>query len=104
MIEVENFTKSYGPTAIQDVSFRLEPGQIVGFLSENGAGNPTTLRIHSGFLLATSGTARVAGFDVLKDLLAVCRRLGYLPENVPLCSDMRVQPDLDFVAVVRGGA
>jgi ABC-2 type transport system ATP-binding protein len=103
MIEVENLTKYYGPTAaIQDVSFRVERGQIVGFLGPNGAGKTTTLRILSGYLPATSGTARVAGFDVFKDSLAIRRRLGYLPENVPLYSEMRVRTYLDFVAEVKG--
>ncbi len=103
MIEVENLTKFYGPTAaIQDVSFRVDQGQIVGFLGPNGAGKTTTLRILSGYLPATSGTARVAGFDVFKESLAVRRRLGYLPENVPLYPEMRVRTYLDFVAEVKG--
>lgn len=103
MIEVENLTKYYGPTAaIQDVSFRVEQGQIVGFLGPNGAGKTTTLRILSGYLPATSGIARVAGFDVFKESLAVRRRLGYLPENVPLYPEMRVRTYLDFVAEVKG--
>jgi ABC-2 type transport system ATP-binding protein len=103
MIEVENLTKYYGPTAaIQDVSFRVEPGQIVGFLGPNGAGKTTTLRILAGYLPATSGTARVAGLDVFKHSLSVRQRLGYLPENVPLYSEMRVRAYLDFVAEVKG--
>ncbi|MBI2455986.1 MAG: ABC transporter ATP-binding protein [candidate division NC10 bacterium] len=103
MIEVENLTRFYGPTAaIQDVSFRVDQGQIVGFLGPNGAGKTTTLRILSGYLPATSGTARVAGFDVFKESLAVRRRLGYLPENVPLYPEMRVRTYLDFVAEVKG--
>lgn len=102
MIEVENLTKFCGPTAaIQDVSFRVERGQIVDFLGPNGAGKTTTLRILAGYLPATSGTARVAGFDVFKDSLAVRRRLGYLPENVPLYSEMRVRTYLDFVTGVK---
>jgi ABC-2 type transport system ATP-binding protein len=103
MIEVENLTKYYGPTAaVEDVSFRVEPGEIVGFLGPNGAGKTTTLRMLAGYLPATSGAARVAGFDVFKDSLAVRRRLGYLPENVPLYSEMRVRAYLDFVAEVKG--
>jgi ABC-2 type transport system ATP-binding protein len=103
MIEVEHLTKYYGPTpAIEDVSFRVEPGQIVGFLGPNGAGKTTTLRILSGYLPASSGTARVAGRDVFRDSLGVRRRLGYLPENVPLYSEMRVRTYLDFVAEVKG--
>jgi ABC-2 type transport system ATP-binding protein len=103
MIEVENLTKFYGPTAaIEDVSFRVESGQIVGFLGPNGAGKTTTLRILSGYLPATSGVARVAGYDVFKESLAVRRRIGYLPENVPLYPEMRVRTYLDFVAEVKG--
>jgi ABC-2 type transport system ATP-binding protein len=103
MIEVQHLTKYYGPTAaIEDVSFRVERGQIVGFLGPNGAGKTTTLRILSGYLPATSGTARVAGFDVFTESLAVRRRLGYLPENVPLYPEMRVRTYLDFVAEVKG--
>jgi ABC-2 type transport system ATP-binding protein len=103
MIEVENLTKFYGPTAaIQDVSFRVESGQIVGFLGPNGAGKTTTLRILSGYLPASSGVARVAGYDVFKESLAVRRRIGYLPENVPLYPEMRVRTYLDFVAEVKG--
>ncbi|MEK6717813.1 MAG: ABC transporter ATP-binding protein [candidate division NC10 bacterium] len=103
MIEVENLTKFYGPTAaIEDVSFTVDRGQIVGFLGPNGAGKTTTLRILAGYLPATRGTARVAGFDVFKESLAVRRRLGYLPENVPLYPEMRVRTYLDFVAEVKG--
>jgi ABC-2 type transport system ATP-binding protein len=103
MIEVLNLTKQYGPvTAIRDVSFTVGPGQIVGFLGPNGAGKSTTMRILSCFMPATSGTARVAGYDVFRDSMAVRQRIGYLPENVPLYLDMRVAPYLDFVAEVKG--
>lgn len=103
MIEVENLTKFYGPTAaVENVSFTVDRGQIVGFLGPNGAGKTTTLRILAGYLPATSGIARVAGFDVFKESLAVRRRLGYLPENVPLYPEMRVRTYLDFVAEVKG--
>jgi len=103
MIEVQNLTKHYGPvTAIRDVSFRVAPGEIVGFLGPNGAGKTTAMRILSCFMPATSGAARVAGYDVFRQSMEVRRRIGYLPENVPLYTDMRVAPYLDFVAEVKG--
>jgi ABC-2 type transport system ATP-binding protein len=103
MIEVQGLTKHYGPvTAIRDVSFSVAPGEIVGFLGPNGAGKSTTMRILSCFMPASSGTARVAGYDVFRESLEVRRRIGYLPENVPLYPDMRVGPYLDFVAEVKG--
>ena len=103
MIEVQALTKHYGPvTAIRDVSFSVAPGTIVGFLGPNGAGKSTTMRILSCFMPASSGTARVAGYDVFRDSLEVRKRIGYLPENVPLYTDMRVAPYLDFVAEVKG--
>ena len=103
MIEVERLTKNYGPVAaIRDVSFTVAPGQIVGFLGPNGAGKSTTMRILACFMPASSGSARVAGYDVFRDSLEVRKRIGYLPENVPLYGDMRVGPYLDFVAEVKG--
>src|SRR5581483_663249 len=96
-------TKQYGPvTAIRDVSFTVAPGEIVGFLGPNGAGKSTTMRILACFMPATSGSARVAGFDVFRESMEVRRRIGYLPENVPLYADLRVGPYLDFVAEVKG--
>ncbi|RPH85085.1 MAG: ATP-binding cassette domain-containing protein [Candidatus Rokuibacteriota bacterium] len=103
MIEVQNLTKRYGAfTAIRDVSFSVAPGDIVGFLGPNGAGKSTTMRILSCFMPASSGSARVAGYDVFRESMEVRRRIGYLPESVPLYSDMRVAPYLDFVAEVKG--
>jgi ABC-2 type transport system ATP-binding protein len=103
MIQVERLTKRYGSiTAIQDVSFSVEPGEIVGFLGPNGAGKTTTMRILSCFMPASEGTARVAGYDVFTHSLDVRRRIGYLPENVPLYPDMSVAAYLDFVAEVKG--
>jgi ABC-2 type transport system ATP-binding protein len=103
MIEVQGLTKHYGPvTAIRDVSFTVAPGEIIGFLGPNGAGKSTTMRILSCFMPASSGSARVAGHDVLRESLEVRKRIGYLPENVPLYADMRVAPYLDFVAEVKG--
>jgi ABC-2 type transport system ATP-binding protein len=82
MIEVDRLTKHYGPVpAIQDVSFAVEKGQIVGFLGPNGAGKTTTMRILSCFMPASSGTARVAGYDVFEQSLEVRRRIGYLPRT-----------------------
>jgi ABC-2 type transport system ATP-binding protein len=105
MIEVQNLTKHYGPvTAIRDVSFSVAPGDIVGFLGPNGAGKSTTMRILSCFLPASSGTAKVAGYDVFRESMEVRKRIGYLPESVPLYSDMRVGPYLEFVAEVKGVA
>jgi ABC-2 type transport system ATP-binding protein len=103
MIDVQDLTKHYGPvTAIHDVSFSVAPGQIVGFLGPNGAGKSTTMRILACFMPASSGTARVAGFDVFRESMDVRRRIGYLPENVPLYSELRVADYLDFVAEVKG--
>ncbi len=103
MIEVDRLTKYYGPvTAIQDVSFSVEKGAVVGFLGPNGAGKTTTMRILSCYMPASSGTARVAGYDVFDQSLEVRRRVGYLPENVPLYTDMTVAVYLEFVADIKG--
>src|SRR6266568_3553745 len=105
MIQVDHLTKSYGPvTAIQDVSFVVGKGQIVGFLGPNGAGKSTTMRILSCFMPASGGTAQVAGFDVFTQSLEVRRRIGYLPENAPLYADLPVAAYLDFVAEAKGVA
>src|SRR5258708_22064721 len=103
MVEVQKLTKHDGPgTAIRDVSFAVAPGQIVGFLGPNGAGKSTTMRILACFMPASTGSARVAGYDVFRESLEVRRRIGYLPENVPLYTEMRVGPYLEFVAEVKG--
>lgn len=103
MIEVKSLTKRYGQlTAIDDVSFRVEPGEIVGFLGPNGAGKTTTMRILTGYMPATSGTAVLAGHDVHANPLEVKRSVGYLPENVPLYAEMRVQSYLAYVAEIKG--
>lgn len=103
MIEVGKLSKSYGPKmAIQDVSFQVEKGEIMGFLGPNGAGKTTTMRILTCFMPATSGTARVAGFDVFKDSLEVRKRVGYVPENVPLYGELEVTTYLNFVGEVKG--
>jgi ABC-2 type transport system ATP-binding protein len=99
MIQVEHLTKYYGPKiALEDVTFSADTGEILGLLGPNGAGKSTTMRIVTGYLPPTSGTARVAGYDVVEDSIEVRRRIGYLPENVPLYTDMTVSAYLDFVA------
>ncbi|MEO0946901.1 MAG: ABC transporter ATP-binding protein [Cyanobacteria bacterium J06641_5] len=104
-IEVDRLEKTYGTTtAIRDVTFRVNAGEILGFLGPNGAGKTTTMRILTGFIPATSGTARVAGFDVHDRPLAVKKRIGYLPENPPVYPDMSVRGYLDFVARIKGVA
>jgi ABC-2 type transport system ATP-binding protein len=105
MIEVAHLHKRYGDlAAVQDVSFTAVPGQILGFLGPNGAGKTTTMRIITGFLPATAGTVRVAGFDVFEQSGEVRSRIGYLPENPPLYNDMLVVPYLRFAAKLRGMA
>jgi ABC-2 type transport system ATP-binding protein len=102
MIEVENLTKYYGNlAAIEDVSFAVQEGEILGFLGPNAAGKTTTMRILTGFMPPSSGTARVAGFDVFEESLEVRRRIGYVPETVPLYPEMTVSSYLNFVARIR---
>ncbi|MBN1978518.1 MAG: ATP-binding cassette domain-containing protein [Anaerolineae bacterium] len=102
MIEVENLTRYYGPIrAVHNVNFQVAKGEIVGFLGPNGAGKSTTMRILTGYLPASSGTARIAGFDVFYDSLEVRRRVGYMPETVPLYPEMTVQAYLNFMADLR---
>ena len=103
MIEVENLCKVYGLTpAIEDVNFTVQPGEIVGFLGPNGAGKTTTMRILAGYLPASSGTARIAGYDVHEDSMAVRQRIGYLPEIPPLYPEMTVEGFLFFVTRIKG--
>ncbi len=102
MIEVQNLTKRYGNlVAIDNVSFRVAQGEILGFLGPNGAGKTTTMRIISGYMPPTDGTVRVGDFDVMEDSLKAKRRIGYLPENPPLYNDMTVEGYLDFVADIK---
>ncbi|MBF2078996.1 MAG: ABC transporter ATP-binding protein [Synechococcales cyanobacterium T60_A2020_003] len=102
MIEVEHLSKVYGTIpAIQDVTFSVESGEILGFLGPNGAGKTTTMRILSGYLPASGGTARIAGHDVHEESMAVRQRIGYLPENPPLYPDMTVEEFLYFVARLK---
>src|SRR5438876_5460295 len=103
MIKVENLTKRYaGQTAIQDLNFEVSRGEIMGFLGPNGAGKTTTMRILAGFMPPTSGRASIAGFDVFAQSLKARTHLGYMPENVPLYSDMRVTEYLRYRAALNG--
>ncbi len=103
MVEVDRLTKYYGGfAAIKDVSFSAERGHVLGFLGPNGAGKTTTMRILTGYMPASSGTARVAGYDVFKESKEVRRRTGYLPETPPLYREMTPRSYLDFVARIKG--
>ena len=102
MIEVENLSKNYsGFRAVQNISFKVDKGEIVGFLGPNGAGKSTTMNILSGYLPPTDGKIRIAGFDVVTDSIEVRKRIGYMPENVPLYTDMRVNEFLRFRAELK---
>ena len=103
MIEVSNLTKRYaGRTAVDDISFTVARGEIVGLLGPNGAGKSTTMRVLSGFMPATSGTVRVSGLDVFHDSDEVRKRIGYMPENNPLYPEMRIAEYLKFRARLKG--
>jgi len=103
MIEVSGLTKAYGPrVALDDVSFTVQKGEIVGFLGPNGAGKTTTMRILTGYIPATAGVAKVAGFDVFDEPYAVRERVGYLPETPPLYPELSVGAYLQFCAELRG--
>ena len=103
MIKVEGLTKRYARTvAVNNISFSVEKGQIVGFLGPNGAGKTTTMRVLTCFLPPTAGTAHVAGFDVLEQPLEVKKRIGYLPETPPLYPEMEVGEYLNFVGRLKG--
>ncbi len=102
MIEVRNLTKQYGQIkAVDQISFDVHKGEIIGFLGPNGAGKTTTMRILTCFMPATSGTAKIAGFDVFEEPLEVKKRVGYLPEIPPLYSEMTVESYLDYVATIK---
>jgi ABC-2 type transport system ATP-binding protein len=103
MIEVEHLKKNYRDLkAVDDVSFKVEAGEILGFLGPNGAGKTTTMRILTGVLPPTSGSVKVCGFDVFEQPLEVKKRIGYLPENPPVYTDMTVRSYLRFVASIKG--
>jgi len=103
MIEANHLTKHYARhIAVRNISFSVERGEIVGFLGPNGAGKTTTLRMLTGYLPPTSGSARIAGFDIFRESVEARRRIGYMPENVPLYDDMRVREYLKFRAHLKG--
>ncbi|CAF0705336.1 ABC-type transport system involved in gliding motility, ATPase component [Candidatus Methylacidithermus pantelleriae] len=103
MIEVEQLTKSYAGRVVLDrISFQVTRGEVVGFLGPNGAGKTTTMRILCAYLPPTDGKVRVAGYDVVENPLAVRRHVGYMPENVPLYTDMRVEEYLEYRARLKG--
>src|ERR1022692_2116028 len=103
MIKVENLSKSFGPKlAVNDVSFTVERGEVLGFLCPNGAGKSTTMRMITGFIPPTGGKVTVGGFDVANDPIPAKRLIGYLPENAPAYTDMTVEGFLNFCAEIRG--
>src|SRR5436853_3889807 len=103
MIQVEGLTKRYARhVAVDNISFAVDKGDIVGFLGKNGAGKTTTMRVLTCFLPPTAGKATVAGFDVLEQSLEVKKRIGYLPETPPLYPEMEVSAYLSFVAKLKG--
>ena len=102
MIEVENLSKTYsGFRAVHGISFHVDKGEIVGFLGPNGAGKSTTMKVLAGYLPPTDGKIRIAGYDVVTDSIEVRKRIGYMPENVPLYTDMRVTEFLRFRAELK---
>jgi gliding motility-associated transport system ATP-binding protein len=103
VIEVQHLTKRYGPvTAVDDISFTVQRGEILGFLGPNGAGKTTTMRVLTGYMPPTEGKAIVAGYDVFEQPIEAKRRTGYLPETPPLYPDMTVRDYLSFVARIKG--
>ena len=103
MIEVERLTRYYGSVpAINDVSFTAHKGEIVGFLGPNGAGKTTTMRMLTGYLPPSSGTARIAGHDIVTESMAARKLIGYLPESTPLYTEMTISDYLHFMARLRG--
>jgi ABC-2 type transport system ATP-binding protein len=103
MIEIKNLTKRFAQhTVVDDLSFRVQPGEVLGFLGPNGAGKSTTMKMLTGFLTPTSGSASILGFDIQKDTLKAQRQIGYLPEGAPCYGDMTVRSFLEFIAEVRG--
>jgi len=103
MINVTHLSKRYGRhTAVNEISFSVGKGKIIGFLGPNGAGKTTTLRMLTGYLPPTSGSAQIAGYDIFRDSLKARRNIGYMPENVPLYDDMRVREYLRYRAQLKG--
>jgi len=103
MIDIRNLTKRFAQhTAVDDLSFQVQPGEVLGFLGPNGAGKSTTMKMLTGFLAPTSGTASILGCDIQIQTLEAQRQIGYLPEGAPCYGDMTVRGFLDFIAEVRG--
>jgi len=103
MVEIKNLRKQFGPfTAVDDISFTVEQGEVLGFLGPNGAGKSTTMKMITGFLTPTAGTVTVDQYDIIKQPLAVKQRLGYLPEGAPAYPDMTPNGFLEFIAKIRG--
>lgn len=103
MIEIDNLTRRFAQhTAVDNLSFRVQPGEVLGFLGPNGAGKSTTMKMLTGFLAPTSGSARILGFDIQRQTLQAQRQIGYLPEGAPCYGDMPVAGFLGFIAEVRG--
>ena len=103
LLKVQGLTKRFGPlTAVDRISFSVAKGEVLGFLGPNGAGKSTTMKMVTGFLTPTEGTAHVAGFDVVEHPIEVKKRIGYLPEGAPLYGDMTVYGLLGFIAEIRG--
>src|SRR5919206_3758150 len=102
MIKIQNLVKAFGPKrAVDDISFSVERGEVLGFLGPNGAGKSTTMRMITGFMPPTSGKSAVGGFDVQESPIEAKRLIGYLPENAASYPDMTVKSFLDFVAELR---
>ena len=102
MIEIQNLTKSYGQIkAVDDISFTVEKGEVLGFLGPNGAGKSTTMNIITGFIPSTEGTVKVCGYDIMESPAEVKQRIGYLPELPPLYMDMTINEYLNFVADLK---
>ena len=103
MIEIKNLTKRFAHhTAVDGLSFQVQQGEVLGFLGPNGAGKSTTMKMLTGFLAPTSGTASILGFDIQSDTLQAQQQIGYLPEGAPCYGDMTVRGFLEFIAEVRG--
>jgi ABC-2 type transport system ATP-binding protein len=103
MIDVQQLTKDYGTRrAISGITFKVERGEVLGFLGPNGAGKTTTMRIITGYMPPTSGTVKIAEYDIFRHSIQARRRIGYLPESVPLYTDMTVGAYLDFMAKIKG--
>ena len=103
MIEVNGVSKMFGAfPAISDISFRVEPGEILGFLGPNGAGKSTTMKIITGFMPPTDGNVTIAGYDIVSDSLEARKHIGYLPETVPLYTDMTIKDYLEYMGRLRG--